>query len=180
MLALNIANHLFITFSFFIISLPLVFLLITSDAVLTLIYTILFLIFIPLALSIALTIKYALAARVLEGKSFVGSIMKGLEIFRNNWLVSLEMAIILFLINFAIGIATIAGIFLFFLPLFVLSLQLYLPILTGISLVLMIGTMLVVASVLNTFQISSWTGLYLSLQDKKGRSKIERIFGHKR
>lgn len=178
-LGLNISNNLFITLSFFIISLPLILLLVGDVAGLTLAYILLFIIFIPISLSIAFIIKYAIAARVLENLRFIAAIEKGWHIFKKNWLVSLEMALVLFLINFIVGILTIALIFLFFLPLLVLSLQLYLPFLTAISFLLIIALMLVVASILNTFQISTWTGLYLHLQTKKGLSKLERIFKRK-
>lgn len=179
-LALNITNNVVITLSFFIISLPLVFLLITDTSALALAYTLLFVIFVPISLSIALIIKYAIAARVLENRSFVSSLAKGWTLFQKNWLVSLEMALLLFLINFAVGVLTIAAIFLFFLPLLILSLQIYAPMLTALSFILTISTMIVAASILNSFQISVWTGLYLHLQEKKGRSKLERIFQRKR
>jgi len=179
-LGLNIAGNLSITLSFLIISLPLVFLLVTDTAILALAYTLLFIIFVPISLSIAFIIKYAIAARVLENLSFIASIHKGWHIFQNNWLVSLEMALILFLVNFAAGVITIAAIFLFFLPLLVLSLQLYLPMLTAISFILTLAAMIIAASVLNTFQISAWTGIYIHLQEKKGLSKLERIFQRKR
>lgn len=179
-LALNITNNFVITLSFFLISLPLIFLLITDTGALTFAYTLLFIIFVPISLSIALIIKYAIASRVLEETSFVASIVRGWSIFQKNWLVSLEMALLLFLINFAAGVITIATIFLFFLPLLVLSLQLYAPVLTGISFILILTAMIAAASILNTFQISTWTGLYLHLQEKKGRSKLERIFQRKR
>lgn len=180
LLGLNLSNNILITFGFMLISLPLIFLLITDAAVLTLAYTLLFVVFVPISLAIAFIIKYAIAARVLENLSFVSSIGKGWEIFRRNWLVSLEMALILFLINFAAGIVTIAAIFLFFLPLLVVSLQLYLPILTATSFILTISAMLVAASIINTFQISAWTSLYIRLQEKKGLSKLERIFKRRR
>lgn len=179
-LGLNISGNLIITFSFLIVSLPLIFLLITDTAILALAYTLLFVIFVPISLSIAFIIKYAIAARVLENLSFVASLNKGWKIFQNNWLVSLEMALILFLINFAAGVVTIATIFLFFLPLLVISLQLYLPLLTAISFILTMAAMLVAASILNTFQISAWTSLYIHLQEKKGLSKLERMFQRKR
>ena len=105
---------------------------------------------------------------------------KGWKIFQNNWLVSLEMSLILFLINFAVGIVTIAVISLFFLPLLLLSLQLYLPLLTALSFILTLAAMLVAASIFNTFQISTWTSLYIHLQEKKGLSKLERIFQRQR
>ena len=180
LLGLNISGNIIITFSFLIISLPLVFLFITDTSVLTLAYTLLFVIFVPISLSIAFIIKYAIAARVLENLSFVAAMEKGWKIFQNNWLVSLEMSLILFLINFAVGVVTIAVISLFFLPLLLLSLQLYLPLLTALSFILTLAAMLVAASIFNTFQISTWTSLYIHLQEKKGLSKLERIFQRQR
>lgn len=179
-LALNITNNVTILLSFFLISLPLVFLMIKDAGYLTFIYLLLFLIFIPLSLSIALIVKYAIAARVLENKSFVASLEKGWKIFKNNWLVSLEMALILFLINFAVGIVTLTVLFLFFLPLLLLSMQLYAPFLIALSFLLILAVMVVAASILNTFQIASWTGLYLHLLENKGRSKLERLFQRSR
>lgn len=179
-LALNISSHIIITLSFTIISLPLALLLITDTGALTLAYTLLFIVFVPISLAIAFIIKYAIAAQVLEGLSFVSALTKGWKIFNKNWLVSLEMALILFIINFAVGIVTLAAIFLFFLPLLILSLQLYAPVLTAISVIMTLIAMVVAASILNTFQISAWTSLYLHLQEKKGLSKLERIFKRKR
>jgi len=175
-LAINITSCITISLSFFIISLPLVFLFLTDTAVLAIAYIILFIVFVPVALSIALIMKYAIASRVLEGTGYTASLENGWEIFRKNWLVSLEMALILFIINFAVGLLTLLVLFLFFIPLFIFSLQLYAPFLTALSSMLIIGVMIVVASILNTFQISTWTSLFLHLQTKRGRSKIERLF----
>ncbi|MDP3836708.1 MAG: hypothetical protein Q8Q67_01245 [bacterium] len=178
-LAINITSCVTISLSFFIISLPLVFLFFTDTTVLAIAYIILFIVFVPIALSIALIMKYAIASRVLEGTGYTASLENGWEIFRKNWLVSLEMALILFIINFAVGILTLIVLFLFFIPLFVFSLQLYAPFLTALSSMLIIVVMIVVASILNTFQISTWTSLFLHLQTKRGRSKIERLFQSK-
>lgn len=178
-LGLNFLSGAIISLTLFIISLPLVFLLLTDTVVLGVAYTLLFIVFTPVALSIALLIKYAIAARVLENTSFVASIQKGIKIFKDNWLVSLEMALILFIINFIVGIITLFFIALLFMPMLFIGIQFASPILAALSLVLSIGTMLVIASWLNTFQITTWTSLYLHLQDKRGRSKLERIFAKK-
>lgn len=175
-LGLNITNNLIINFCLLIISLPLAFLLLTNSSAINLSYSILFIIFVPVALAIALIIKYAIASQVLEDRSFIASIEKAWKIFCKNWLVSLEMAILLFLINFIVSIFTLIVISLFFVPLLLLSIQLYTPILIILSFILIIIIIIVVASILNTFQISTWTSLYLHLQQKRGISKIERLF----
>ncbi len=178
-LALNFSSYVIVSLSLILVSLPLLFLLITDSIALNVSYAILFIIFVPIALSIALIIKYAIAIRILEERSFVASLTKAVNIFKDNWLVSLEMALILFLINFIVGVVTIFFISLFFLPMLFIALQFFVPILAALSLLLSIGTMLIAASWLNTFQISAWTGLYLHLQDKKGHSKLERLFARK-
>ncbi|MDD2681038.1 MAG: hypothetical protein PHE20_02965 [Patescibacteria group bacterium] len=175
-LGLNIANSFIISLCLFITSLPLAFLLITDSSALSLTYSVLFIIFVPVALAIALIMKYAIAAQVLENFSFIASIEKAWKIFHKNWLVSLEMALMLFLINFIVGLFTLIVVSLFFVPLLLLSLQLYAPFLMALSLILIIASMIIVASILNTFQISAWTSLYLHLQQKRGISKLERLF----
>lgn len=174
-LALNIASSLFISLSFLIVSLPLIFLLLTNTEFLTVAYAFLFVIFVPISLSVALIIKYAIAVRVLENRSFIASLTKGWLIFSNNWLVSLEMAVILFFISFAVGLGTIIIISLFLLPLLAISLMFYLPLLTALSFILILAAMVITASILSSFQIAAWTGLYLQLKDKKGHSKLERM-----
>ncbi|MGE5425652.1 MAG: hypothetical protein ACM3PZ_01080 [Bacillota bacterium] len=175
-LALNIIGWAAICLSFSIISLPLAFLFLTDSAAITVAYLILFLIFVPIAISIALIIKYAIASRVLDGGGFTASMARGWKTFRDNWLVSFEMGVILFVINFLVGIATLIVISIFFLPLLFISLQMLSPFLTALSALLIIGVLIFTASVLNVFQISSWTALYVHLQSRRGASKIERIF----
>lgn len=179
-LGLNLANSFIISACLLIISLPLVFLFVTDSSAIALTYSVLFIIFVPIALAIALIMKYAIASQVLDSNSFIVSIEKAWKIFHRNWLVSLEMAIILFLINFIVGLGTLILISLFFIPLLLLSFQLYAPLLMIISFILIIASMIIVASILNTFQISAWTSLYLHLQQKRGISKLERFFKRNR
>lgn len=179
-LGLNIVDRLVVSASFLIISIPLLFLFFTDTRALALAYTILFIIFVPVALSLSFIIKYAVVAGVFDKKRFVPAIEKGIEIFKNNWLVSLEMALLLFLINFLVGIAVLIVISLFFLPLFFVAVQMSSVLLISLSFLLSLAVMLVAASILNTFQISAWTSLYLHLREQKGHSKLERLFGRSR
>ncbi|MBN2884360.1 hypothetical protein JXE04_00315 [Patescibacteria group bacterium] len=179
-LGLNLSNNFIISACLLIVSLPLIFLLITDSVAINLTYSALFIIFVPIALAISLIMKYAIAAQVLENNSFITSIEKAWKIFYKNWLVSLEMAIIQFLISFIVGLVILIIISLFFIPLLLLSFQLSLPLLASLSFILIIASMIIVASILNTFQISTWTSLYLHLQQKRGISKIERFFRNNR
>ncbi len=179
-LSLNILIKILIGIVFFIISLPLLFMVIEETTTFLTIYVILFVIFLPIAVSLSLMVKYAIAYQVLEGNSFVASLEKGWNLFWKNWLVSLEMAVILFIINFFVCLAALIVMSLFLLPLLLIGLMAKAVWL--ISLILILGLIMIVfvGSFLTTFQISSWTTLFLRLKEKGGLAKLERVFQKKK
>lgn len=176
---LNLATKLIITICFFILSIPLLFTIITNSVFSGLIYAILFLFFLPIALFVSFVMKYAIASCVIEGKNFLDSIKKGMKLFSDNWLVSFEMAFILFIISFFVGLFTLLFITLFFVSLYLLGMLITSASLVAISLILSIATMAIVASLVGVFQTATWTGLFLHLNKEKGRSKLERFFKKK-
>ncbi len=176
---LNLATKLIITLCFFILSIPLFFTIITNSVFSSFLYGVLFLFFLPVALFISFTMKYAIAACVIEGKSFAESIKKGIKIFTDNWLVSFEIAFILFFISFFIGFFTLLFITIFFVSIYLLGMLISSAALIALSLLLAIATMALVASLLGVFQTATWTGLFLHLNNQKGSSKIERFFKRK-
>ncbi|MFA5024578.1 MAG: hypothetical protein WC523_06525 [Patescibacteria group bacterium] len=175
-LGLNILIRILVNFAFFIISLPLIFVMSSDATVLKVVYTILFVIFIPLAVSLSLMLKYAIAYKVLEKKSFIVSIENGWKLFIKNWLISLEMAIILFIINFLVGLGILLVLAILLFPLFFLGIayQIYwlmvLMVLLGLIIIIFVG------SGLTTFQIATWTNLFIRLKEKGGLAKLERLF----
>ncbi|MFH1112010.1 MAG: hypothetical protein V1712_02980 [Patescibacteria group bacterium] len=66
-------------------------------------FIIAFLIFIPLSLVVAFVIKYAIAFVVLKSKTWWEALEFGINLFLRNWLVSLEMAAVLFVIYILMG-----------------------------------------------------------------------------
>ena len=64
-----------------------------------------FVIFIPVALVISFILKYASTSVVLEGEQWWRALERAISIFFRNWLVSLEMAALLFGINLLLGFA---------------------------------------------------------------------------
>lgn len=175
-LGLNILIKILINVAFFIISLPLLFMVMKETTALLTFYTILFVIFLPIAVSLSLIVKYAIAYQVLENRSFVASLEKGWGLFWKNWLVNLEMAIILFIINFFVGLAAIIVMSLFLLPLLLLGLMAKAVWLVSLMLIIGLVIVIFVGSFLTTFQISSWTTLFLRLKEKGGTAKLERVF----
>ena len=175
-LGLNITIKVLITLLFLLLSLPLIYLYFRDSGFAILVYTLFFIVFLPIAISLSLLIKYSIAYIVLEKQSFVKSLESGYELFRKNWLVSLEMAILLFLINFLIGLIATFILSVVLLPiiltLIIFKLLTPLYLITAFSFLFLVVT----ASALMTFQTSAWTILFLELKEKGAQAKLERIF----
>ncbi len=179
LLGLNILIKFLVTLAFFIVSLPLLFMAWNDTNLLAIAYTVLFVIFIPVAVSLSLIIKYAIAYRVLDDKSALIALEAGEKLFRKNWLVSLEAAIILFIINFLASAVLLIILAIFFLPIFVLALISSSSWLAILILLLAILVVVIFGSALTTFQVAAWTNLFLSLTEKGGQAKLERLFGRR-
>jgi len=141
-----------------------------------------FLIFIPVAIIVALVTKYASAFVMLNGEKFWSAFKNGWRLFAANWLISLEMALILFVINIAVGLIFVVLALLLFSPFFFFGViyTINAPSLFGIlmyvSLTLLIVASLAIGAVLSAFQIGSWTLLYLKLSSgAKVYSKLVRM-----
>lgn len=175
-LMMNILIKFLIVFAFFIISIPLLLLALKDVSGLAFIYVVLFVLFVPLATGFSLMMKYAISYQIFEEYGFFKSIEKAYKLFKKNWLISLEMAVILFLISFAVALvfALIASII--FLPLFITGLVINAPWLTWTIIYLVIALTIFFGALLSTFQISAWTGLFFHLKEKGGAlAKLERL-----
>lgn len=140
-----------------------------------------FLIFVPLTIIISLATKYGSAFAVLNDEKFSSAFLNGWRLFRANWLVSLEMALILFGINLLAGLGFILAALLIFSPFFFFGIAYTLenPDLLGtlmyVSLTLLLLLSLAVGALLSVFQIGSWTLLYSRLTTGgKAYSKLVR------
>jgi hypothetical protein len=146
------------------------------------IYVLLFVIFVSMAIILGLIFRYSIAYIVIKKENFLNSLKLGWTLFLENWLVSIEMALILLAINLAVySIALLFGLlFIGFVLFMALLLAQYLA-LALFWIVLSIGfligfvLLLLFQSILTTFYISSWTTLFIELIGKKGSSKIIRI-----
>jgi hypothetical protein len=175
-LGLDILIKVLIALVFFIISLPLLFLALQDSSALAIIYTILFVIFVPISMGLSLMTNYIIAYRVLDNKSLVASLENGGRLFKNNWLISLEMGVILFIISFIASGLILAIIAIFLLPLLLLGVFLSLGWLIVLMMFLAIAVIITGGAALTTFQVATWTGLFLRLKDKGALAKLERIF----
>lgn len=150
------------------------------------IFIVSFLVFIPIAITLSFIVKYAIAFSVIKGSRFLDSLKQGWRLFFKNWIISLEMAFLLFFINMVVGICMIifflvmAVPFLFILIVFSkLALFINFWFVLTFALLIMVVVVAFVGAILATFQISSWTGLFIELIGRGGISKITRVLGRK-
>ncbi len=172
----NVLAKFAIAVILFIISLPLVFLASKASGLLATVYTLAFVIFIPLAIAASLILKYAIAYLVLENEDFCPAFKKAWRLFIKNWLVSLEMGVILFLVSFLVGFIILAILSVFIFPYFVFALDYGIGWLIITLALISFFLLLVSSAMLSTFQISAWTGLFLDLRNNRGLAKLERLF----
>jgi Na+-transporting methylmalonyl-CoA/oxaloacetate decarboxylase gamma subunit len=182
---LNLTSKIIITLFFFIVSLPIVFLSNTNPASASIMFVVLFIILVPIALLFSFVVKYAICFIVIKKMKLVDSIQKGWALFKKNWLISVEMAFLLFFLNFAFGLGVIFLIIILSIPFLFLAFIAYkLFSIIGFLFIITIGFILllllvfVAGAFLSTFQISSWTNVYLKLIDNKGISKLVRVIGN--
>ena len=182
-LGLNIIIKIIIGLVFTLISLPII--LSATKAISSLsafLYILLFILFIPIAVILSFIIKYAVAYVVIKGQTMMDSIKSSWELFTKNWLVSIEMAFILFFINFLVGLGAILLIFILAIPFLFLALVLYqlvafmaFWVTIIIAAIVFILIIILSGTLLTTFQTAAWTGLFLELINKGGTSKIIRL-----
>ena len=147
-------------------------------------YLIAFLVLIPVAIILSFVIKYAIAYIIIKGSSLKDAVQNGYKLFINNWLVSLEMAFLLFVATFLAAIiviiaaGTLNTIFAFLtiiagklLPGF--SFWLFIVIRSILILLITVFA----GALLTTWQIASWTGLFVQLTGKGITSRIMNMFG---
>lgn len=124
-----------------------------------------FIILVPLNIIISFITKFAAAYVIIRGQSVKQAISKGWQLFIKNWLVSLETALILFLINFVaslliLGAVSITG----------------LPVVSRPGFFVFFAVSAALGAVLATFQYTTWTYLFLELTQQNVVSKLIRLF----
>ncbi|MBU1146433.1 hypothetical protein KKD80_02720 [Patescibacteria group bacterium] len=147
-------------------------------------YILAFVVFTSLALFVSFMAVYATCFVVMEGKSFVESIRLSWKMFIKNWLLSIEMALMLFAITIGAGIAIILFTLLYMIPVALLLFAFsYLELTIGFWLITFLATLgwfialFFVGAILSTFQFSSWSLLFIEINKKKIWSKLLRFVG---
>lgn len=128
-------------------------------------FIIVFILFISVLVIISFIIKYAICGVVLKNWQFSDALKLALKLFYKNWLLSLEIAIILFLIYLIIN-----SLLIFFISLiFLYALRLFSVFFTAILLVLLtlVIIFIVVQIFLAVFHWTTWVLVFEILTNKK-------------
>jgi hypothetical protein len=151
----------------------------------SLLYLAAFLVAMPFTLIVGFVTIYADAYIVLHRKPLIEGIETAAALFKKYWLISLETALLLFLVNVAVSLAIGVGfgfLALMFFPLAIgasaVGFQSGIAVAAGIGAVVIVGLIVVIGAWLTTFQYSAWTLLFLKLtrRDRDAVSKVERVF----
>ncbi len=141
-----------------------------------------FILFLALTVIVSVVAVYASMYASLSGLTIQESIVRGWKMFMDNWLASLEMAVLLLLVNAATALVTIIGllvlsvpaIFLFMLATASGSTALILT-LTSIFSLLLLAVLVVYGSFITTFQIAGWTFFWSELDGKRPPAVLQRL-----
>jgi hypothetical protein len=134
-----------------------------------------FLIFIPLSVLISFIIKYAAIAVVLDKKSWWGGLEQAVGLFFRNWLVSLEMATIIFAVNIMLSVLiySLVASSLVTIPVYLAFQGVTLA--TILRFVPQLLLLIVAGAWFSTFQYAAWTILYRRLTQGQVIPKLERL-----
>ncbi|MBU0731535.1 hypothetical protein KKC88_01475 [Patescibacteria group bacterium] len=181
-LGLNLILKGAIYFAFLVIGLPLLALILGASAERynTLYVVIGFIILFPLSIVATFLVKYAINYVVLNDEKFFKAIGRGWKLFIDNWLITLEMALVIFVINIIISLAALA------ILLFLLAPYLFFSILNisvtwswapftlflTIASIIMAIAFVLVGSIFSAFQWTAWTMLFDNLTKEPRDSRI--------
>jgi len=140
------------------------------------VYGFLALMILPTSLAVSFIGKYSIAYAVIKEEKLADALKKGIDLFLRNWLVSLEIALLLFLINCLIG-----GVLLVFLAVIAIPPYFFLVISQSLwflafCLILFLILIAGAGAIIAVFQTAAWTMLFAEISGRGGLSKLARIF----
>jgi len=176
-LVLKIATILLVVF----VSFPLVLLLSESVALNAVLYLLSFIIFIAIAIILYFLAIFASCYIVLRGKKFSHAIALAWELFKRNWIICIELALLLFVITFLGGLGVIliimvisVPIVLLFLAALALNSSIALIAIFVIAVLLFAAVAVIGSAFLIAFQYSAWVLLFERLTKKGALARIVR------
>jgi len=181
-LGMNLLLKIITGVCFIIVTLPFVYLISRAGAaVSSVIYLIAFVLLMIVILSVSFILKYAIVYLVVKEHNLAEALKAGWKLFVKNWIVSIEMAVTLFVVSVLVSLAYLLLLLVFAIPfvlLFMVAAKISKIVFGTIVIVAIIAYLISLAfvgSTLATFQVSAWTILYKELLNKGVVAKVVRL-----
>ncbi len=165
----------------FLVALPLFLALQQTTALTWLLYIVSFLSFLALSFVVSIVHIFALNAMLLQGASVSAALTRGYAVFKQNWMVTLETAALLFCLASALSLAAVGIFFILMIPFLaavilagVLHSKILLAVTLGVLLALFLVGLFVLAAFIIQFQYATWTYLYRRLGEGGVLPKLQR------
>lgn len=187
-LGLNIATRFILYFALIILSIPfaMLYMFNSSTNAITFITILAFVLLVPIAIILSFILKYAFAYVVIKNQPAVSAFILSWRLFVANWLISVEMAILLFFINLVVGLLLAIAIVVLALPfLGLIILMILVQNESGLNIALALGLLIALFLLLFTgaglaaFQYSTWTILFKKLLTGGKYPKLIRLIAGK-
>ncbi len=140
-----------------------------------------FIVFTAIAVSAAVIGVFASVYAVLKNERFVRALSLGARLYADHWLVGLEMALVLLLVNLVVGIIAAVVVLVFSVPIIFLIVlaaifkaQAVIVALMTVSALMLIIAIVLAISFLTSLQAAAWTLLWAELVEKKPAAKLVR------
>lgn len=180
--SLNLIAKVIIFTIFVVLGLPVIYFASSYGSILVnLFYVLMFIVFALIVLALSFIIKYAIGYAVIKDNKTWEAFKAGWNLFVKNWIVSLEMAVLLFLISLGASLLYLLAVLIFAIP-FALLILIFFKLSIAIAafiafsaIAFYIVSLGLIGATLSTFLISSWTGLFLELVNKGVESKLVRV-----
>ncbi len=183
LLGLNIVNILIGYFFVKLIIQPLIYFIVVSNTgpgLYLLLSIIIFFILVPLVVIISFVTRYGAAYIILKNQNFSKAFVNGWNLFKANWLITIENAVLLILITFVFFLLMISAMVFVFTPFLILSFLIAANTLIY-WLIILIGSLLAViifilaGGMFGAYYNITWANIWIQLTAKgKSHSKIQR------
>jgi hypothetical protein len=183
-LGLNFAVNFLLYFSLIILAIPFAAMYMANNSVgaLSFITILAFIILIPLTIIFSFVLKYAFAFVIIKNQPIINAFGLAWKLFLQNWLISLEMAFLLFFINLLVSFILVILIVLLAVPFIGIGLLMVLiqnevgiMVALSFSFIILLALILFTGAGLATFQYSAWTILFQKLHTGKKYPKLIRL-----
>lgn len=180
--SLNVLVYAVLWILRFLAAFPLFLALNSSTQTNFIIYLVSFLVFLPLSFLTAIIQIFALNGMVLQGSTLGDALRRSFALFKKNWLVVLETAVIQIFLGFGVWFLFVLGLLLLLIPAFIMVMAAAIMQSGSLFVVAMIvGALIFVCALLTAaaftiqLQYATWTYLYRRLGEGGVLPKLHRI-----